>query len=398
MEKTLKIAFVVQRYGVEVNGGAELYCRQLAEKVALKHHVEVLTTCAIDYMTWKNEYIEGEALINNVLVRRFKVDKERNVEKFNNFTSKVINPDHTIFDEIEWMKLQGPLSMDLLKYIKESRDNYDLFIFIPYLYFTTYFGLQLVAEKSILISAAHDEPFIYFDIFKNIFHAPKAIIYLTDEEKAFVEKTFKNGNKNNIVLGAGVDVPDNIDGQRFRKKYGISEPFIIYVGRIDESKGCHELFDYFIRYKKENNNNLKLVLLGKAVMKIPTHPDIIPLGFVSDEDKFDGMAVSEFLVLPSKYESLSMVVLESLKLGRPILVNGQCEVLRGHCVKSNGGLYYIDYEEYKYCINLLIKNQKLNEMMGNNGQEYVNYNYEWGVICKKFDILISDINIKINSL
>lgn len=385
MENKRRLAFVVPRYGEEVNGGAELYCRQLAEKLSLIYDIEVLTTCAIDYITWKNEYDEGCVLRNNVTIRRFKVLEERDADTFNQFSGHIVNQNHTIIDEFNWMKLQGPYSIELLHYIKTNKQLYDFIFFIPYLYFVTYFGINLAGNKSILIPAAHDEPFIYFKIFKEMFQNVKGLIYLTEEEKALVNSIFNNQYIPSIILGSGVDVPIHFNGNLFRKKFNIFEPFMIYIGRIDESKGCKELFEYFIKYKSNYNEPLKLVLLGKPVMDIPVHSDIISLGFVSEEDKFNGIDAAEALVLPSKYESLSLVVLESFKLKKPVLVNGQCDVLRGHCIKSNGGFYYNNYLEFQTLSRLLLSNKQLNKKLGENGFNYIKENFDWSILIEKFD-------------
>jgi hypothetical protein len=74
----VKLAVVVQRYGADINGGAELHARYVAEMLARRHRVEVLTTCAHDYVTWKAHYPEGSETINGVPVRRFPVAHERN--------------------------------------------------------------------------------------------------------------------------------------------------------------------------------------------------------------------------------------------------------------------------------------------------------------------------------
>jgi glycosyltransferase involved in cell wall biosynthesis len=387
----MKLAFVVQRYGLEVNGGAELHCRQVAELLSKYFDVEVITTCAIDYMTWKNEYPPGKEVLNGLTIWRFPVDAPRDVPKFNRFSEKIFGKRHTKEDEIQWMKLQGPYSTKLFEFIEKNKEEYDYFIFFTYLYCTTFFGLPLVKKKAILVPTAHDEPPIYLDIFNSLFDTPAAIVYNTEEEKQFVNSKFNNTHILSDVVGVGIDTPKDIQPANFRQKYNIHNNFIIYMGRIDESKGCKELFDYFLRYKEEINSNSKLVLLGKPVMKIPKHKDIIPLGFVSEKDKFNGIGASELLIMPSIYESLSMVLMEALMCKKAVLVNGQCEVLKGHCLRSNAGLWYENYDEFKECLNLLLSNGELREKMGENGKKYVEENYSWENVEGKYLNLLAEI-------
>lgn len=383
MMPTNKVAFVVQRYGLEVNGGAEYLCRLVAEHMSKYFDVEVITTCAVDYMTWKNEYSHGSKILNGVLVRRFQVDFERNVKEFNEFSKKIYGSFSSYNDEIEWMKRQGPYSSALLNYIKDNEKEYDFFIFFTYLYCTTFFGLPLVKEKAILVPTAHDEPPIYLSIFDSLFKLPQGIIYNTEEEKKFVLSKFQTENIRNDVIGIGIDIPEKVDAESFIKKYQVDD-FIIFVGRIDESKGCRELFDYFIRYKKEKQSPVKLVLLGKQVMDVPKHPDILPLGFVSEIEKFNGIKASKMLVMPSKYESLSIVLLESWFCSRAVLVNGECDVLKGQCVRSNGGLWYTNYYEFKECLDLLHLNERVRSKLGENGNQFTIENYGWDNIESKY--------------
>ncbi len=386
-----RIAFIVQRYGLEVNGGAELHCRQLAEKLADYYEVDVLTTCALDYMNWKNHYKEGKEKINNVNVLRFRVDKERNINKFNKLSEKVLNnPNESYEENIKWMNEQGPICNGLLDYLKENEKEYKVKIFMTYLYWTTFFGLKNFPENSILIPTAHDEPPIYLNIFKEHFNKPQFIAYNTVDEKDFINKMFKNDFIKSDIFGVGVDLPDNINAIDIRKKYNFDGDFILYVGRIDESKGCEELFKYFTRYINETNRNLKLVLAGKSVMKVPKNKNIISLGFVSDEDKFNAIKQSKFVIIPSKYESLSMILLESLKLNKPVVVNGNCNVLRTHCRKSNAGLYYQNYQEFKEVLEFMIINKREYNLISSNGNKYVSKNYNWNVIINKFINAISN--------
>jgi len=380
-----RLAFVVQRYGEAVNGGSEAYCREVAEKLKDLYEIDILTTCAEDYVTWANKYDEGISVINGVTVRRFKNDKERNQKEFDSSTSKLIaDKNHSNSQEVEWMEKQGPYCPKLLNYIKNNRENYDYFIFMTYLYYTTYFGLQCVPEKSILIPTAHDEFTIYFNMFYSFFNLPRKIIYLTDEEKQFVNSKFNNDSIESDVVGLGIDYKDNADASAFREKFKVYSDFIVYVGRIDQSKGCDELFDFFLKYKKEVNSDLKLVLIGKSVMEIPKHKDIIDLGFLSEEDKLNALDAAKFLILPSKFESLSMSVLESLAQFTPVLVNGTCQVLKGHCKKSNAGLYYYNYMEFKKCVDFMISKKDILNKLGINGHNYILNTYNWKVIVKKF--------------
>lgn len=391
-EKKYKIAFVVQRYGLDVNGGAEFHCRLIAERMVKYFDVEVLTTCAIDYMTWKNEYVAGVEELNGLKIRRFPVDFPRDVSKFNKFSLTIFGKKHTEADELEWMKLQGPYSTQLLDHIEKNNKDYDHFIFFTYLYCTTFFGLPLVKDKAILVPTAHDEPPIYLSIFKSLFNIPQAIIYNTEEEKGFLNSKFKNQNILSDIVGIGIDIPKDINENDFTEKYNFDN-FIIYVGRIDESKGCKQLFEYFLKFKNETGSELKLVLLGNPVMKIPKHPDIACLGFVNDQDKYNAIKAAKMLIMPSRYESLSMVLLEAWHCKKPVLVNGQCEVLKGQCIRSNAGLWYENYEEFRECLDLLLADEHLRDQLGDKGRKFVDMNYSWETIEKKYLDLIERVAI-----
>ena len=378
-----KILFVVQRYGLEVNGGAELHCRQLAERLKDEYDVSVLTTCAIDYVTWKNEYKEGIEHINGVKVIRKKVDFERNQKKFNKISAKLNNEKDNINLGVEWQEAQGPHSSELIKYLEDHKDDYDVIIFLTYLYYTTYFGLKVAPEKSILIPTAHDEAPIYYSIFNETFNLPKAILYSTTTERDFVNKRFKNDYIESDIVGLGVDINENAQDIDLEKTFDIKDDYVVYIGRIDESKGCKEMFEYFLEYKKIYNSNLKLVLAGKSAMEIPGNKDIVTLGFVSEDEKVNLIRKSKLLILPSKFESLSLSTLEAMYLKVPVLLNGKCEVLKQHAILSNGGLYYENKWEFIETLDYLIRNSKIAERMGENGRKYVDVNYKWDVIIEK---------------
>lgn len=385
-----KVCFVVQRYGLEVNGGAELQCRLFAEHLSEKYEIEVLTTRAIDYMSWKNEYPEGDERINDILVKRFNVIKPRKSKDFDAINRKFLTEGLSSNEELKWLEEQGPYCPDLINYLKNHYDDYRAFVFFTYLYYPTVMGLPVVANKAIFIPEAHDEPFMKMEIIKKLFYLPKAFFFNTEEEKALVHKAFSNDSIPCEIGGIGIEAPSCVDRQSFKEKYGLEE-YIVYVGRIDEGKNCHVLFRYFSEYKKRNNNKLKLVLIGKPVIKLPEDEDIISLGFLDEQDKINGVAGAKMLVLPSEFESLSMVVLEAMTVGTPVLVNGKCEVLKGHCIKSNGALYYNNYFEFEAEINYLLINDEEREAITANARKYVDNNYKWNVVIDRLSGLIEGI-------
>lgn len=385
-----KICFIVQRYGLEVNGGAELLCRQVAERMTDRcSEVHVLTTKAVDYITWKDEYEKDEEIINGVRVHRFGVAHPRNCETFDRINQKFYSGRLKIEEESEWMEKQGPAVPKLIQYLERHGSDYDVFIFFTYLYYTTAMGLPVVCDKAILVPAAHDEPFLRMRIFDDVFLRPRGILFNTEEERELIHEKYHNEYIPNVLGGAGVELPEDISGERFRSKYGLKR-YIVYVGRIDEGKNCNQLFRYFLEYKRRNKTDLCLVLMGKPVIDIPRDESIISLGFVDDQDKFDGIAGAEVLVLPSEFESLSMVVLEAMSVRTPVMVYGKCAVLRGHCIKSNGAFYYNNFFEFEGQIQYLLNHEGEKELMVQNAYQYVQEYYQWDTI---LDRLVELINL-----
>ncbi len=387
----MKICFVIQRYGLEVNGGAELHCRQLAEHMLpFCEKIDILTTKAIDYMTWKNEYEADEEVINGVNVKRFPVKKERNQKQFDEVNSRFMRGILKEKEEQEWIDKQGPFVPALIDYLKAHQYDYDCVLFYAYLYYPSVMGIEVVDNKVIMLPLAHDEPFLKMHIFDRIFSKPDAFMFNTEEERDLVLSKYGPDLKY-ALGGVGIDLPEKIDGEAFKKKYGLND-YIVYVGRIDEGKNCPQLFDYFKEYKKRNpESKLKLVLMGKAVINVPDDEDIVSLGFVSDEDKFNGIKGARALVLPSEYESLSLVVLEAMSIRTPVIVNGKCPVLRAHCTKSNGAFYYNNFYEFEGELNYLYSHEDIVSQMMDNAVKYVEKNYTWEIITNNLCNLIKEI-------
>ncbi len=428
----MRIAFIIQRYGTEILGGPEYACRLMAEQLAERHDVDVLTTCAQDYVTWKNEYPEGADRIRGVTVRRFASSQVRDVDDFNRYSDWIFQNPHDSADEMEWLRRQGPWSPGLIDYLKRHHKQYESLIFFTYRYATTVLGLQIDPGRSILIPAAHDEPPIHLGIFLDVFRLPKAIGYLSEPERKFVTETFDRHAVIEETVGCGVEIPPHHayprsssqpgtdaepgaevgpsdtedaalggDGERFpshvssrgagfRRRHRIHGTFALYGGRIDPGKGCEELIEYFSTYVN-GGGDASLVLMGVKLMPLPEEPFINFAGMLSDQERLQALEAATVVVCPSPYESLSLIALESLAVGTPILCNARSEVLVDHCLRSNGGLFYRDRDEFEECFKLLVADERLRAAMGRSGRDYARRNYRWDVVLGKLDRMIARV-------
>jgi glycosyltransferase involved in cell wall biosynthesis len=380
----VKVAVVVQRYGADINGGAELHARYIAEHLARHVEVEVLTTCATDYITWRNERSEGADAVHGIAVRRFPVTREREPKEFAAWSARVFGATHSFKDELSWIEAEGPASPALIEYIRQHADSYDFFLFFSFRYYHAFHGARAVPGKAILVPTAERDGALGLAMFQPVFRGVRAVMYNSYEERALIHGITGNQDVPGVVVGIGSDVPEAPSGARFRQKFGLRDRFAIYVGRIDENKGCKELFDFFELYSSSLVDGVHLVLIGNPVIAIPKHPKIHHLGFVTDEDKFDAIAASELLIMPSYFESLSMVALEAWAVGRPVLANAACDVLQGQCLRSNAGLFYSGYREFFETLRTLDGTPSLAAALGENGRKYFDRNYSWPVIERKY--------------
>jgi len=379
----VKLAVVVQRYAADIGGGAELHARYIAERLSKHAEVEVLTTCARDYVTWKNELAAGDDTVNGIRVRRFPVAQPRDVDRFGELSQLVFDRTHSVADELRWLSSEGPTSPSLIRYITKSEASYDAFLFFSCRYYHAWHGIRAVPRKAVVVPTAERDPAIGLSIFGPVLRGARAVMYNSLEERALIQHlTGRQGP--GVVVGVGSEIPDRAEAMRFRRRHHVRRPFALYVGRIDANKGCAELFTYFQRYAARHPNGLDLVLIGTKVLDVPVHPRIRHLGFLPDQDKFDALAAADLLVMPSRYESLSMVTLEAWAMGRPVLVNGACDVLRGQCLRSGAGLYYTTFEEFAAGLYQLEASGPVAAVFGRRGREFFRRHYAWPVIERKY--------------
>ena len=406
----MKIALIVQRYGTEILGGSEYHCRLVAERLCARHDVEVLTTCARDYVTWANEYPEGTDRVRGVTVRRFANARTRDIESFNAYSDWIFSHPHAAEDEQQWLQQQGPWCPALIEHLERRHASYDVLVFFTYLYAPTVLGLRVDPDRSILVPTAHDEPAIRLDLYRDVFRLPAAVAFNTGVERAFLRSRFDFRARAEEIVGCGVELPPHLDGggaaeasprpdgdtpraplspgAAFRRRHRLFTPFVLFGGRIDRGKGCEELIEYFGAYAGARGD-ATLALMGVKLMPIPPEPYIRFAGMLPEAERLEALEAATVVAVPSPYESLSLLALEAFAVGTPVLANARSDVVTDHCQRSNAGLYYADRDEFVECLRLLIDNADLREAMGRNGRAYVKAHYAWDVILAKYERLIA---------
>ena len=388
----MRLCFVIQRYGLEVAGGSELHCRWLATRLARHHQVEVATTCALDYIEWKNHYPPGVSQVDGIAVTRYPVARPRSQARFSQIQDLVFRAEHSLDDEREWVEENGPQSPELVKSLR-SRRRVDFFIFYSYRYYQTFFGLPTVADRAVLVPTAEEDPAIGLPIFADLFRAPRGIIYLTPEERSLVQGVSGNTSVPEVVVGSGINLAEGWEKVDARTRFDLPERYLLYVGRIDRNKGADRLFTYYRRLADEWPDLPPLLLVGTTVLEIPNHPKIRHLGYLSEQEKFALLSRCEALIMPSAFESLSVIVLEAWAMGRPVLVNAACKVLEGQCVRSRGGLFYRGYSEFGEALRRLAESPDLRFRLGASGQAYVRREYDWDLVESRTNAFLESLRV-----
>lgn len=402
----LRIAFVVQRYGREVIGGAEHHCRMVAEHLVRREEIQavhVFTTCSLDYMAWDSHYAPGPEEIDGVRVERFAGARSRKSRMHGALSGLLMPPPGPFAGPVarlqrhwppvaradlerRWIVAQGPEVPALLSRLEEVRDRYDAFVFMTYLYYPTVRGLERVpALRRVLVPTAHDEPPIRLRLYRRVFSLPAAIAFNTDVERDFILREFDVKAPVLDVIGTGIELsPTTSNEVRDR-------PYLLYVGRLEANKGIRELARAFLFFKRKYASasllgedgdgyrvrDLQLVIAGGGRVRLPRHRDIVRQGFVTEPQKRALMEGCEALIMSSRFESLSLVMLEAWTLGRAVVVERECEVATGHIRACGGGVGYHGRVELAESLLALLSDPSERRRMGEAGRRYVEARYAW---------------------
>jgi O-antigen biosynthesis protein len=381
---TNKIGFVVPHYGAEVVGGAERLTRGIAEELHRRGYpVEVLTTCTNTLMEWENFYPPGETQINGVPVRRFLID-QRDMGQVYRTAQRAVDGDRIPYGEqVEFVR-QSINSEALYQHLRDHQGEFACYIFVPYLFGTTYWGIQAVPDQAILLPCLHDEPFARFAIYRELLEQVRGVIFNAEAERRFAVEQLGMVNSANAVVGYGFDMPVPVgDGVGFRQRYNLPEQMLLYVGRLQGGKNVPLLLDYFVRYKKERPGPLTLALAGEGDVLQLARPDVVELGFLPNEELPNAYAAATLFCQPSINESFSIVIMEAWLQGTPVLVHSQCAVTSEHVERSGGGWAFRSYEEFRDALDQAFGARATRDERGQRGRVYVEREYNWDSVIQR---------------
>ena len=416
----MKLAFVTPRYGADLSCGAEHACRLLAEQVCERHDVDVLTTCARDPLTWKNESTEGADRVRGVLVRRFAVNQAHDPDALDELTARLTAEPHSRADEQEWVRRLGPSSPGLVDFLKRHNRNYDAVVFFSLYHATTVQGVAAAPERAVLFPHLQIEPVLRFGLWSEVLGAVRAIGYTSAAERRLTRGFLRIFHGADEIVGVGVETPaqqtyprhqqdpaDNLEedeegsapdqpeapeylagrGIPFRRRHRLYGSFALYGGRVEPDNGCEEMLSYFDSYASTDGDTA-LVLMGVKMMKVPDEPYIRMPGVLADRERMIAYEAAEVTLAPDPGDLLGLCVLESLAVGTPVLASARNEAAVEHCRRANAGLYYANRDEFVDGLKMLMTNSRLRERLGENGRQYIRQNHRWDAVLGRFERLI----------
>jgi glycosyltransferase involved in cell wall biosynthesis len=422
----VKFAFVTPRYGADLSAGVEHACRLIAEHVCERHDVDVLTTCARDHRTWKNEYSEGADRVRGVLVRRFGVSQVPDHIGFDALSQRLQTSPHSRAEELEWVRLHGPWSPGLLEYLKRANRSYDVLVFFGLWHPLTVHGVEIAPERSVLFPYLQLQPALRFGIWPDVARSVRGLGFFSEAERRLLHSYLGVRHAGEEVVGIGVDpppqqayprhqqdpndsitddeehvtedesdAPDYLDGRGipFKRRHRLYGRFALYGGRVESDNGCEEMLEYFDTFAA-SENDATLVLMGVKMMKVPEEPYVRLAGVIPDRERMTAYEAADVTIAPASDDLLAQPLLESLAVGTPVLASARNAAAVEHCRRAGAGLYYRNREEFVGALTLLTSNAQLREKLGGNGRTYIRSHHRWDGVLGRFDRLISRARLR----
>ena len=419
----MRFAFITPRYGADISTGAEHACRLLAQQLCARHEVEVLTTCAANPATWKNEYGEGADRIRGVLVRRFAVSQPHDANAFAHLSQRLFTTPHGRADEIEWSRRLGPWAPGLIEHLSRQQRSYDVLVFFTLLNPTTVQGLEIAPDRSVLFPYLQLHQALRFRLAQDLLLSARAVGYFSGSERRLAREYLRVTPHAEELIGIGIDPPpqqtyprhqqDPADtlvadddvasdaaapeesylqtrGVPFRRRHRLFGKFALYGGRIGSDNGSEEMLDYFDTFAQAEPD-AALVLMGVKMMKLPDEPYMRMPGVLPDRERMVAYEAADVTIAPAADDLLAQPLLESMAVGTPVLASAANATAVEHCRRAGGGLYYANREEFAEALRMVMTNERLRESLGDSGRRYVQQHFRWDSVLGRFDRLVGRV-------
>ena len=420
----MRFAFVTPRYGADISSGAEHVCRLLAEQVSERHDVDVLTTCARDASTWKNEYSEGADKVRGVLVRRFAVNQPHDRAAFQQLSSRLLGSPHSRQTEEDWVRRLGPTSPALIEHLKRQHRAYDAVVFFSLCHATTVFGVAAASDRAVVFPYLTLDASLRFGIWAEVLRSVRGVGYLSAAERRLARGFLQVSPGREEIVGVGVDAPtlqayprhqqdpaddlpdesdepsaeartlptDYLEGRGvlFRRRHRLYGRFVLYGGRVAPDNGCEEMLEYFDSYTAADGDT-SLILMGVKLMQVPEQPHVHAAGVLPDRELMLAYEAAEVTLAPDPHDLAAKAVLESFAVGTPVLAAATNDAAVDYCRRANAGLYYATRDEFVEALKLLMTDARLRERLGDNGRAFVRQHHRWDAVLGRFERLVMGI-------
>lgn len=424
----MRLAFITPRYGADITSGAEHACRLMAEQVSQRHDVDVLTTCARDSRTWKNEYAEGADRVRGVMVRRFAV-QAGDRHTLAALTERLLAGPRSRAEELDWVRRMGPVSPGLIDYLTRQQRSYDVLVFFAIDHSLTVDGLAIAPERSILFPYLQLRPTLRLGLWKHLIESARAIGLVSSTERRLIRRYIGAEPQADELVGIGIDPPpqwayprhqqdpaDDPDledaeedsdespeepapdylfsrGVTFRRRHRLYGSFALYGGRVEPDNGCEEMLEYFDDVPGDPPQ-IDMVLMGVKLMRLPELANVKLGAVLPDRERMAAYEAADVTIAPTADDLLSLTPLESMAVGTPVLASARNRAAVEHCQRSNGGLYYANREEFVEALKALAGSARLRTLLGESGRNYVQQHYRWEHVIGRFERLVGRVRSK----
>lgn len=389
----MKLAFVIQRYGVDFVGGAEKYVYSMATGLAVAgHDVTVVTSCATSYEDWADVYQPGTSVDRGVTVHRVPVRAPRSNDRFIPLHLRAVDTGELAlwpWAQERWAQTMGPDLAGVEPVLAEVAADADVTVLVGYHYSQTLCLTEIAAAHgpALVVPTAHPEGAFHVGRVRRMFEHADRVLCLAPEEAALVARTHGCGERIDVVPCPvePTEAPDQTAIDAAVRNYGLDAGgYGIVVGRVDPAKGSDDATRYTALFRDAVDPTFSLVVVGPGGAPGTGTGGIVATGFVDDDTKAALVAGSGVLIQPSYMESFSLALMEGWLAERPALIQRRSRVLAGHAQRSEGGLTYDGYLDFEAALAALRRSPELARTLGTNGAAYVRREFAWEKVSAEF--------------